>query len=193
MDKDHIAPGKLFAPAHLLLHHLAVVDDELEIEIAHRGAGFALASRGLLDVAQAPTELEIGRLDSVLQHRAIDLRGHGVDESGVALEFGKAEGRSKALDHRVHEIGDDVLRVVELDPSEEARIARDIGDCEIGQFRVGSIVTSLRAAELGVACNAQAALTRSAAVSISLSGSAHAGKFDRTCDCASFGSTTPGF
>src|SRR5262249_30534133 len=66
MDEDYIAAGKLFAPAHLLLHHLAVMDDELKIKIAHRHAGFARAGRCLLDVAQPPTELKIGRLDSVL-------------------------------------------------------------------------------------------------------------------------------
>jgi hypothetical protein len=124
------------APAHLLLDHLAVVDDELEIEIAHRGAGFALADRGLLDVAQAAAELEIGRLDRILQHRAVDLRGHRVDESGVALELGQAEGRPQALDHGVHEVGDDVLGVVEFDPGKKARIAGDIGDDEAGGFRL---------------------------------------------------------
>src|SRR5580704_1045424 len=44
VDEDHIASGKLFAPAHLLLNHLAVVDDELKIKIAQRNAGFAFAS-----------------------------------------------------------------------------------------------------------------------------------------------------
>ena len=44
VDEDHIASSKLFAPAHLLLYPLAVADDELEIEIAHRSAGFALGS-----------------------------------------------------------------------------------------------------------------------------------------------------
>ena len=44
MDEDHIASGKLFAPAHLLLHHLAVMDDKLKVKIAHRNTGFALAS-----------------------------------------------------------------------------------------------------------------------------------------------------
>ena len=105
VDDDHIASSKLFAPAHLLLHHLAVVGDEFEIEIAHRSAGFALANRGLFDVAQAPAEGEIGRLDNILHHRAVDFRGCSVDESGVALELGEAEGRPEALDHRVHKIG----------------------------------------------------------------------------------------
>src|ERR1700741_3099258 len=71
MDEDHIASGKLFAPAHLLLHHLAVMDDELKIKTAHRNAGFAFTSRCLLDVAQPATELKISRLDSVLQERTV--------------------------------------------------------------------------------------------------------------------------
>jgi hypothetical protein len=134
VDEDYVTSGKLFTPAHLLFHHLAVVDNELEIEITHRCAGLALASRGLLDVAQAPAELEIGRLYNNLQHRAVDLRGRRVDESGVTLELGKAERRPQTLDYRVHEIGNDILRMVELNASEEARITRDVGDCEIGQL-----------------------------------------------------------
>ena len=47
MDENDVASGEFFSPAHLLLHHLAVMDDELEIEIAHRDAGLALADRGL--------------------------------------------------------------------------------------------------------------------------------------------------
>src|SRR6476661_7979395 len=90
MDEDHIASSKLFAPAHLLLHHLAVMDDELKIKIAHRNTSFALAGRCLLDVAQPATELEIGRLDSVLQERAIDLLCYRVDEGGIALKFSES-------------------------------------------------------------------------------------------------------
>ena len=71
----------------------------------------------------------------VLQHRAVDLLGRRVDESGIALEFGKPEGRPEALDHRIHQIGDDVLRMVEFDPGEKVRIAGDIGDGEISRFR----------------------------------------------------------
>jgi len=66
------------------------MNDELEIKIAHRNAGFPLADRGLLDVAQTPTKLEIGRLDSILQERAVDLLGYRVDESGIALKLAKS-------------------------------------------------------------------------------------------------------
>ena len=58
MDENDIVPGELFSPAHLLLHHLAVMDDELEIEIAHRAAGPALASRGLANAAQPRRNLK---------------------------------------------------------------------------------------------------------------------------------------
>jgi hypothetical protein len=45
MDENYIASSQLFTPAHLLLHHLAVMNDELKIKIAHRDTGFALAGR----------------------------------------------------------------------------------------------------------------------------------------------------
>jgi hypothetical protein len=86
-------------------------------------------------VAHAPAELEIGRLDGILQERAVDLLVYRVDESGIAFELGKSEGRPEALDHRAHEIGDDVLRMVEFGRGEEARIAGNIGDDEAGQLR----------------------------------------------------------
>src|SRR4051812_24397830 len=66
MDQDHIASCKLFASAHLLLHHLTVMDNKFKIKIAHCNTGFALAGRCLLDVPQTPTELEIGCLNNVL-------------------------------------------------------------------------------------------------------------------------------
>src|SRR5262249_20221081 len=56
MDENYVASCKLLAAAHLLFHHLAVMDDKLEIKIAHCNAGFTLAPRRLLNVAQAPTE-----------------------------------------------------------------------------------------------------------------------------------------
>jgi hypothetical protein len=144
VDEDHITSSKLFAPAHLLLYHLAVVDDELEIEIAHRSASFALAARGLLDVTQAATELEIGLLDRVLQERAVDLLADRVNESSIAFELGESEGGPQALDQRVHEIGDDVLRVLDLGGGEELRIAGDVCDDEAGQFRLLVCAASVR-------------------------------------------------
>jgi hypothetical protein len=80
--------------------------------------------------------LNIGRLDSVLQKGAVDFLGQCVDERGIALELGKSERRPEAPDYRVHQISDDVLSMVEFDLGKEARVARDIGDGEIGQFRL---------------------------------------------------------
>src|SRR5690606_40319826 len=60
----------------------------------------------------------IGPLDRVLQQRAVDRRGR-VDECGVALELGEAKWRAQPLHHNIHEIGDDILRVVEFDRRQE--------------------------------------------------------------------------
>jgi hypothetical protein len=120
-----------------LLHHLAVMDHELEIEIAHCDAGPALASRCLANAAQPPAEFEVGALDRVLQQRAVDLLGHRVDECGIALKFGEAKWGSQPFHHRVHEIGDDVLRMVEFDRREEAGIAGYVGNREICRFSFG--------------------------------------------------------
>src|ERR1700730_10369721 len=144
VDEDHITSSKLFASAHLLLYHLAVVDDELEIQIAHRSASFALAARGLLDVTLAPAELEIGLLDRVLQERVVDRLADRVSESSIAFELSESEGWPQAFDHRVHEIGDNVLCVLDLGGGEEPRIAGDVGDDEAGQFGLRKHVTSTK-------------------------------------------------
>ena len=134
VDENDVASGEFFSAAHLLLHHLAAMDDELEIEIAHRDAGLALAGRGLAHVAQPAAEFEIRALDRVLQQRAVDLFRHRIDECGVALEFCEAKRRPQPLHHRIHEIGDDVLRMVEFDRREEVGVAGDVGNREIGSF-----------------------------------------------------------
>ena len=115
------------------------MDDELEIEIAHRDAGPALAGRGLPNVAQPPAEFEIGALDRVLQQRAVDLLGHRIDEYGVALEFGEAKRGTQPFHHRVHEIGDDVLRMLEFDRREEVGIARDSAIAKYAASAFGSM------------------------------------------------------
>jgi hypothetical protein len=134
VDENDVTPGELFSSTHLMFHHLAVMDDKFEIEIAHRDAGPAFATRCLADAAKTPAELEIRALDRVLQRRAVDVLRSRIDECGVALEFGQAKRGTQPLHHRIHEIGDDVLRVVELDCREEAGVAGDVGNREISCF-----------------------------------------------------------
>ena len=139
MDENDIAPGELLSPAHLLLHHLAVMDDELEIEIAHRDAGLALAGRGLANVAQPSAEFEIGALDRVLQQRAVDLLGHRVDECGVALEFGEAKRGAQPFTTVSMKSAMMILRVVEFVRREEVGIAGDVSNLVICRFSLGSM------------------------------------------------------
>jgi hypothetical protein len=53
-------------------------------------------------------------------------------ERGVALELGEPEAGSQRADDRVHEVCENVLRVIELDAREVARVPRDVGDQETG-------------------------------------------------------------
>ena len=134
MNEDDVAAGEFLAARHLVLDELAVVADEFEVEILHPAAGVALAGGRLADVAKTLPEGEVGRLDGVLEHRSVDLVGDRVEEGRVALELGEPERRPQPPHHRVHHVGDDVLRVVELDPGEKAGVAGDVGDHETGGF-----------------------------------------------------------
>ena len=114
---------------------LAVVNDELDVEALHPAAGLALAAVGLLDVAQPLAEGEIRLLDRILQERPVDLVGDRVDEGRVAFELGEAERGPERPDQRIHDVGDDVLGVIEFDAGHEVRVAGNVGDHETGRFR----------------------------------------------------------
>jgi hypothetical protein len=144
VDEDHVAAGKLLATRHLLPDELAVMNDELDVEALHLAASLALAAIGLFEVAQPLAERETGLLDGILQQRAVDLGGGRVNERRVAFEFREAERRTQRPDQRIHDVGDDVLGVVEFDAGHEARVAGDVGDRETGRSVVGSIVASSR-------------------------------------------------
>jgi len=79
-------------------------------------------------------EGEIRCLHGVLQHRAVDLVGNRVEEGRVALELGEPERRPQPPHHGVHQVGDDVLRMLELDPGEKASVAGDVRDHEASGF-----------------------------------------------------------
>jgi hypothetical protein len=55
-------------------------------------------------------------------------------KAAFALELGESECGSYRADDRAHEIREDVLRVIELDAREVARVPRDIGDQETGRL-----------------------------------------------------------
>ena len=130
MDDDHVRPEQLLPAGDLLDDRLAVVDDELEVEVRDPAAGVALARRRLPDVAPAAAEAEVAALDGVEQQRPVDGLADGVGERRVALELGQPEAGAEGGDHRADEVGEDVLGVVELDVGEVAGVAGDVGDEE---------------------------------------------------------------
>ena len=89
-----------------------------------------------LDVAEPLPEGEIRGLHGLLQHRAVDLVGDCIEEGGVALELREPERRPQPPHHRVHHVGDDILRMLELDTGEKAGVAGDIRDHQTGGIRV---------------------------------------------------------
>jgi hypothetical protein len=52
VDEDHLPASEFLTARHLLSDELALMNDELDIEALHPAAGLALATVGLLDVAQ---------------------------------------------------------------------------------------------------------------------------------------------
>ena len=94
----------------------------------------AFADRNLRDVALPPPECEIGALDDILQMEAVDFGGDEIDESGVTLELGKLKRRAQRADDGVYEVGKNVLRVIELNAGQIARVAGNIGDQQARRF-----------------------------------------------------------
>jgi hypothetical protein len=119
---------ELLAPGHSLPDHEPMVDDRLEVERRDTDARITLAVRRLADVSKASPERDVGRLDRVLEDRAVRGCRDQVAERGVALELGQPERGPNGTDDRVDQVGEDVLGVVELDAGEIAGVAGDIGD-----------------------------------------------------------------
>jgi hypothetical protein len=134
MNEDDVAAGDFLTATHLVPDELAMVADELEVKVLHLAAGAAPAGRCLLDVSEPLAESEICRLNRILEKGAVELFGDGINEGGVAFEFGEAERRPERAHHRVHDIGYDVLGVVEFNARYEVGVTRYVGDQEKGGF-----------------------------------------------------------
>ena len=124
MDDDHVRSEQLLPARDLLDDRLAVVDDELEVEVGDPAAGVALARGRLADVSPTTTEAEVAALDGVQQHRPVDGLADGVGEGRVALELGQPEAGPQGGDHGADEVGEDVLGVIELDVGEIPGVTR---------------------------------------------------------------------
>lgn len=134
VHEDDVRPEELLAPRDVLAQDRPVMDDELEVEVVDVPAGVARARRRLAHVAPSPTEAEVAPLDRVEQQRPIDPLRDRVGQGGVALKLGEPEAGVQSADDRVHEVGEDVLRVVEFDTGEVARVPGDVGDEQAGRL-----------------------------------------------------------
>src|SRR5215204_3778705 len=126
MDEDDVGSEQLLLAGDTLAQDRAVVDDELQVEVGDAYARIAFARRRLAHIAASPSEDEVAALDRVEEQRSVQLLCDRERERGVALELGQPEAGSKRADDRAHEIREDVLRVIELDAREVARVAGDV-------------------------------------------------------------------
>ena len=100
-----------------------MVHDELEAQLRDQDAGVAVARGRALHSIETAAVGEKGRVDRVQQQRAVDSLGDDVAERGVTLELGELELGSERPDHRLGQVAQDVLGVLELAGPQEARVA----------------------------------------------------------------------
>ena len=115
MDDDHVGAQELLPSGHGLADGDAVVDHELEVQVRDPRAGVAFARCRLAHVPAATTEPEVAALDRVEQHRPVDRLERRERERGIALELRQAEVGPERRDDGADQVGQDVLRVIELD------------------------------------------------------------------------------
>ena len=128
VDDDDVRAEQLLVTGDLLAQRQPVVGDELEVEVRNADACVALARGRLTNITPATTEAEVAALDRVEQHRPVDLLRRGEAEGGVALKLGQSETGPQRRDDRANQVGEDVLRVIDLDRREVLGIAADVGD-----------------------------------------------------------------
>lgn len=130
VDDDHVPAGELLVPGDGPAHEPAVVNEELQVEGRDPPAGFARARGRVRDVALPRPEAEVRLLDRVEERRRAACSLEGVREDGVSFELAQLKRRLKPFDDDPHEIGEHVLRVLELGPEQVARVAGDVRDDE---------------------------------------------------------------
>ena len=134
MGDDHVRAHQLLTPRDLVADDRAVMHHDLEVQPRHEQAGVAFAGGRLGDIAQPPPEREVHALDGVEQLRPVEAFGDHVGEGRVAFELGQPEGRLQRPDDDRHEVGQDVLGVIELGAGQIARVAGDVGDQQARRF-----------------------------------------------------------
>ena len=122
------APGELVAAGDPAAHVLAVVDEELEVQLRRTLAGVAVAGRRLVDAPEASPKGDVGGLDRVEEEGSLGPPVLDAQERGVALELRQPERRLQAPDDRLEQVARDRRRVLDLAPGEIRGVAGDVGD-----------------------------------------------------------------
>jgi len=126
--EDHVVPRQLFATAACSANELAVVNDELEVQLRGFRARIARAVRRVLDTPQAPAKAEVALLDRVEQHRRVELAVQGVAERGISFQLVYAQDGLEAFYDVSRDLRDHILGVLERAGDNVVAISGDIRD-----------------------------------------------------------------
>src|SRR5713101_433866 len=99
------------------------MNDELEPEVLHGRAGSTGAGRRRADVAKAAVEDAIGLAEPIGD---ADVGTLGRATERVALDLIDGQLPAEAARDRLHQLGEDLLRVVLLGAGDEGRVPRDV-------------------------------------------------------------------
>jgi hypothetical protein len=132
---DDVGPDQLAVAEDLVDRPLAVVHEELQRQVRDPPACVALAGRQALDRPLPKLEREVAALDHAKQVFTARVRLVGREaEHGVALELRQLHERPKLPhDHR-QQVREDVVRMLELHPSQVRAVPADVCERERSPF-----------------------------------------------------------
>src|SRR2546427_2694635 len=113
---------------------LAEVRRELQVQPRDQAAGVALAGGAQPDVLLPPGKGEVARLGHGEQHGAGGLILAVVAEDGVAFQLGEMQQAAHLRHDHAHQVGQDVLGVLQLHPGQVRRVSGDVADGQAPSF-----------------------------------------------------------
>src|SRR5207253_2830086 len=123
VDKIDVVAVKLHTAGDLVARERSAMNDELQSEVLDGRAGATGTGRRRADVAKAALEDAV-RLPEPVDHTNIGSVSRAAE--GVAFDLIDRQLPAEAARDRLHELGEDLLRVVLLGAGDKGRVPRDV-------------------------------------------------------------------
>ena len=119
----HVVAVKLHPACDLVAREAPAMDHELETELLHGRARAARTGRRRADVAKPAVEYA-ERLTKPVRHARVGTVGGAAER--VAFDLVDGQLAAEAARDRLHELGEDLLRMVLLGAGDEGRVTGDV-------------------------------------------------------------------